>query len=176
MSIEEQAMWCVQCPGCQFWIVLRENAKRFDEGRKGHGTSTTLVRCPNPKCHSHDFWVEEEKMQRFCVPKGISDLGYFDESEIKKATAVPLDPFCLGSLVHTRTLQSSVATRTEKLRREIELIKQEERTYRSHRDHSLAERAEHNKREFRVVAICKELRVLIEKGEERLSHGSVWYC
>lgn len=64
-----------------------------DEGRKGHGTITTLVRCPNPKCDSQDFWVEEEKMHRFRVPKGISDIGYFDESAIKKARVLLLDSF-----------------------------------------------------------------------------------
>jgi hypothetical protein len=73
--------------------VLKENAKPVDEGRKGHGTITTLVRCPNPECDSRDFWVEEEKMHRFRVTKGISDLGYFDESAIKKARVLPLDSF-----------------------------------------------------------------------------------
>jgi hypothetical protein len=53
--------------------------------------SILLVRCPNPKCDSQDFWVEEEKMHRFRVPKGISDLGYFDESAIKKASVLPFD-------------------------------------------------------------------------------------
>jgi len=93
MSIEGPAVWCASCPGCQSWIVLKENAKPVDEGGKGHGTITTLVRCPNPKCDSQDFWVEEEKMHRFRVPKGISDLGYFDESAIKKARVLPLDSF-----------------------------------------------------------------------------------
>ena len=37
---------------------------------------------------------------------------------------------------------SSIAGRTEKLRREIELIRQEERRYRNNRSHSLAENAE----------------------------------
>lgn len=93
MSIEGQAVWCALCPGCQFWIVLKENDKRVDEGRKGHGTITTLVRCPNPKCDSQDFWVEEEKLHRFRVPKGISDIGYFDESAIKKSRVLLLDSF-----------------------------------------------------------------------------------
>ena len=70
---------------------------------------------------------------------------------------------------------SSIAGRTEKLRREIELIQQEERSYRSHRSHSIAENAEHDKREARVLAIREELRTLVEKEKERLSHGSVWY-
>ena len=70
---------------------------------------------------------------------------------------------------------SSVAGRTEKLRREIGLIQQEERLYRDHRSHSLAENPEHDKREFRVVAIREELRTLVERVKQRSSHGSVWY-
>lgn len=70
---------------------------------------------------------------------------------------------------------SSIAERTEKLRREIELIQQEEHTYRSQRSHSLAQNAEHDKREFRVLAIREELRTLVEKAKEQSSHGSVWY-
>jgi len=70
---------------------------------------------------------------------------------------------------------SSIAARTEKLRREIELIQQEERGYRNHRSHSLAENAEHEKREFRVLAIREELRTLVEKVKQQSSHGSAWY-
>ena len=70
---------------------------------------------------------------------------------------------------------SSIAARTEKLRREIELIQQEEHTYRSHKNHSLAEREEHDRREFRILAIREELRTLVEKAKEQSSHGSVWY-
>ncbi len=70
---------------------------------------------------------------------------------------------------------SSIAARIEKLRREIELIQQEEHTYRSHKNHSLVERAAHNRREFRILAIRGELRMLLEKAKEQSSHGSVWY-
>ncbi len=70
---------------------------------------------------------------------------------------------------------SSIAVRTEKLRREIELIRQEERRYRKNKSHSLAENAEHEKREFRVLAIREELRTLVEKAKQQSSHGSVWY-
>ena len=69
----------------------------------------------------------------------------------------------------------SIAGRTEKLRREIELIQQEERRYRNDRSHSLAANAEHDKREFRVLAIREELRTLVERAKQQLSHGSVWY-
>ncbi len=69
----------------------------------------------------------------------------------------------------------SIAGRTGKLRREIELIGQEERIYRNNRSHSLAQNAEHEKREFRVLAIREELRTLVEKAKQRSSHGSVWY-
>jgi hypothetical protein len=70
---------------------------------------------------------------------------------------------------------SSIAGRTEKLRREIELIQQEERRYRNHTLHSLAANAEREKREFRVLAIREELRTLVEKAKQQSSHGSVWY-
>jgi hypothetical protein len=69
----------------------------------------------------------------------------------------------------------SIAGRTEKLRREIELIGQEERLYRNNRSHSLTENSEHEKREFRVLAIREELRTLVEKAKQRSNHGSVWY-
>ena len=59
---------------------------------------------------------------------------------------------------------SSIAVRTEKLRREIGLIQQEERHYRTNGNHSLAANAEHEKREFRVLAIREELRSLVEKA------------
>jgi hypothetical protein len=71
--------------------------------------------------------------------------------------------------------ESSIAGRTEKLRREIELILQEERQYRNNRSHSPVENAEHEKREFRVLAIREELRTLVEKAKRQSSHGSVWY-
>ena len=70
---------------------------------------------------------------------------------------------------------TSIAGRTEKLRREIELILQEESHYRTHRSHSLAENAEHDKRQFRVLAIREELRTLGEKAKQQSSHGSVWH-
>jgi hypothetical protein len=70
---------------------------------------------------------------------------------------------------------SSIAVRTENLRREIELIRQEERHYRNNRCHSVAQNAEHEKREFRVLAIREELRTLVEKAKQQSSHGSVWY-
>jgi len=69
----------------------------------------------------------------------------------------------------------SIAGRTDKLRREIGLIQQLERHYRINRSHSLAENAEHEKREFRVLAIREELRSLVEKAKQQSSHGSVWY-
>lgn len=71
--------------------------------------------------------------------------------------------------------ETSVAGRTGKLRREIELIQQEERHYRSHRSHSPSEHAEHVKREFRILAIREELRTLAERTKEQSGHGSVWY-
>lgn len=70
---------------------------------------------------------------------------------------------------------SSIAARTEDLRREIALIQQEEHSYGSRKNHSLAENAEHNKREFRMLAIREELRTLVEKAKEQFNHGTVWY-
>jgi hypothetical protein len=70
---------------------------------------------------------------------------------------------------------SSIAARTEKLRREIELIQQADRTYHSHKNHALSEKEEHDRREQRILAIREELRTLVEKAKEQLSHGLVWY-
>lgn len=70
---------------------------------------------------------------------------------------------------------SSILSRTEKLRRELELIEQQEREYRTHLHHSLAEKAEHERREFRVLAIREELRTLVEKAKQQSTHGHVWY-
>jgi hypothetical protein len=70
---------------------------------------------------------------------------------------------------------NSIAARTEKLRQEIALIQHEERHYRIHRSHSLADNAEHEKRELRVLAIREELRSLVEKSKQQSTHGSVWY-
>ena len=71
--------------------------------------------------------------------------------------------------------ESSIAGRTERLRREIELIQQEERRYRNHGSHSPAENAEREKRELRVLGIREELRTLVEKAKQQSSRGSVWY-
>jgi len=71
---------------------------------------------------------------------------------------------------------SSIAGRTESLRREIALIRQEEeRSYHNHEIHSPLDRAEHAGREGRVVAIRDELKTLIEKVKQQVSHGLVWY-
>ena len=70
---------------------------------------------------------------------------------------------------------SSIADRTKKLRREVELIQQEENLYRSQTHHSLADRAAHAKREFRVLAIRSELGTLVQKAKQQSSHGSAWY-
>ncbi len=70
---------------------------------------------------------------------------------------------------------SSIAARTEELRREIALIQQEEHSYGSRKNHSHAENAEHNKRELRMLAIREELRTLVEKAKEQFNHGTVWY-
>jgi hypothetical protein len=69
----------------------------------------------------------------------------------------------------------SIAGRTRNLLREIELIQQAELGYRSHRGHSLEQNAEHEKREFRVLAIREELRTLVERAKQQSSHGAVWY-
>jgi hypothetical protein len=70
---------------------------------------------------------------------------------------------------------SSIAGRTENLRREIALIQQEECSYRGHGIHSPFDRAEHVEREGRVLAIRDELKTLVEKAKQQLSHGLVWY-
>jgi hypothetical protein len=70
---------------------------------------------------------------------------------------------------------SSIGGKAEKLRQEIEVISQEVRRYRSRKGHSLAENADHDKRECRLLAIREELRTLVEKAKQQSSHGSVWY-
>jgi len=70
---------------------------------------------------------------------------------------------------------SSILSRTEKLRRELEVIEQQEREYRTHAHRSLSEKAEHDRRELRVLAIREELRMLIERAKQQSSHGHVWY-
>ena len=72
-------------------------------------------------------------------------------------------------------VDSSIAGRTEKLRREIELIQQDERLYRSQPRHSLADKEAHVKREFRMLQIREALRTLVERARQQSSHGSVWY-
>ena len=69
----------------------------------------------------------------------------------------------------------SIAGRAERLRREIELIQQEEHRYRSQRGHFRADNDEHAKREVRILQIREELRTLLERAKQRSSHGSVWY-
>jgi hypothetical protein len=70
---------------------------------------------------------------------------------------------------------SSIAGRTENLRREIVLIQQAERSYRGHGIHSPLDKAQHAEREGRVLAIRDELKTLVEKVKQQLSHGLVWY-
>ena len=52
--------------------------------------------------------------------------------------------------------ENSIAGRTEKLRREIELIQHQENRYRRNGGHSLAKNLEHVKREFRVLQIPRD--------------------
>ena len=70
---------------------------------------------------------------------------------------------------------TSIAARTEELRREIALIQQAENSYGSGKNHSLAENAEHYKREFRMLVIREELRTFVEKAKEQFNDGTVWY-
>ena len=58
---------------------------------------------------------------------------------------------------------SSIAVRTEKLRREIELIRQEERRYHNSKSHSLAENAEHRSGSFESSRSVKSLERLSKK-------------
>ena len=70
---------------------------------------------------------------------------------------------------------SSIAVRTDKLHREIELIQQDEHRYRNQQNHSLVDQAAHIEREQRMFAIRAELRSLVEKAKQQSSHGAVWY-
>jgi hypothetical protein len=69
----------------------------------------------------------------------------------------------------------SSAKRTRTLRQDMELLLREEWHYRRNRTHSDEDNTEHDSRKTRLVAIREELRVLVEKANSQLSHGSVWY-
>jgi len=71
--------------------------------------------------------------------------------------------------------ESSIGGKAEKLGQEIEVILQEEHSYRSRKGHSLAENADHDKRQFRILTIREELGTLLQKARQQSSHGSVWY-
>ena len=60
---------------------------------------------------------------------------------------------------------SSILARTEALRREIELIEEEERLYRDMKHHSRAHQMAHASRELRLVAIKMELESLQKRGK-----------
>ena len=60
---------------------------------------------------------------------------------------------------------SSLLARTERLRREIELIEQEERIYRGMKHRSRANVMAHASRELRLVEIKKELESLHKRGK-----------
>jgi len=62
---------------------------------------------------------------------------------------------------------SSIAGRTLKLRREIELIQRDERLYRNQPRHSLVDKEAHARREFRMLQIREELRALVERANRR---------
>jgi len=71
--------------------------------------------------------------------------------------------------------ESSIGGKAEKLGQEIEVILQEEHSYRS-RKGPLAENADHDdKRQFRILTIREELGTLLQKARQQSSHGSVWY-
>jgi hypothetical protein len=69
----------------------------------------------------------------------------------------------------------SIAGRTQTLRQNLEVLLQEEWLYRRSRTRSQAEKADHDKRKIRLVAIREELRFLVEKGNRHSTHGAVWY-
>lgn len=71
---------------------------------------------------------------------------------------------------------SSIAQRTHKLSQEIDLIQQEERRYRTHSNHAFVEKAAHEKREQRMIAIREELRTLLERAQQQSTNGLVWYA
>lgn len=69
----------------------------------------------------------------------------------------------------------SIAERTNTFRRELELIQQDERVYRSQLRHSRVDKQRHAKREFRILQIREELRALVEKARKRSDDSSVWF-
>lgn len=66
----------------------------------------------------------------------------------------------------------AIATRTERLRREIELLQNNERVYRRQLHRSRADRVEHQMREFRLIAIREELKALCEKARQHQAFRS----
>jgi hypothetical protein len=61
----------------------------------------------------------------------------------------------------------SFSDRMVELRREIELIRQEERKYRGRKVHSVADKAAHTKREVRLLQIRSELETLRRQGKRQ---------
>ena len=70
---------------------------------------------------------------------------------------------------------SSIAARTEKLRREIELIQQEERNYRNRQAIRLPTEPSMTSGRLESLRSVKNSGRFVEKAKQQSSHGSVWY-
>jgi len=68
--------------------------------------------------------------------------------------------------------EMTIPTRTEKLRREIELLQNNERVYRRQMHRSRSDKVERQMREFRLIAIREELKALREKGRQHQAFRS----
>jgi hypothetical protein len=69
----------------------------------------------------------------------------------------------------------SILERTQQLRREMELIQEQELQYRSRKNRSFPERTEHEKRGLRIAAIRDELQILAERAKQQASQSLAWY-
>lgn len=75
----------------------------------------------------------------------------------------------------TTMRDTSIVERTQQLRREMESLQELELEYRSHKNRSFLERAEHDKRGLRMAAIRDELQILAERARQQASHSFAWY-
>lgn len=71
--------------------------------------------------------------------------------------------------------ETSILERMQDLSREMELLRGREVQYRSRKTRSFPERAEHEKRAFRMAAIRDELQTLVERAKQHASQSLVWY-
>ena len=136
--------------------VNAETSKTDEDGQGVHA-----------ECYAQKHAGQQKRIDESC---GIISI----EKDHSKVAEFAHEP---NELLEVKTRSShmddiSIAGRTEQFRREIELIQQDERLYRNSRCHSLAEIAEHDKREFRVLVIREELRTLVDPNDSTIAFSN----